>query len=69
MEKKTYKVTRLRDGVDIDLDAPHALNLLRLNATYKKSEYALNEKQYLFGNNEIYKRPNNRGTKGTEVQS
>lgn len=65
--KTSYKVKRLRDGAALNLDAAHALNLFRLNAKQKISEFELDEKNYLFGNNEIYKRPNTNTPKISKV--
>ncbi|AHK11410.1 hypothetical protein F132_28 [Flavobacterium sp. phage 1/32] len=68
MSRRTYKLKRLRDGLTIDFEASHALNLLRLDAKQTKREYELAEANYTFSENEIHRRTSKSDTKKPEVQ-
>lgn len=62
-ENKTVTLKRTANGRNHDFNFQHALNLLRLQEKNTKKGWVISDKNYIFENGEIIRKPSNRKSK------
>jgi len=66
-DNKTIELKKGSDGKPVKFGFPHALNLLRLQSEKKRNGWEIvDTKKWQFKDNEISKRPSNRGSQNSE---